>query len=466
MNLRSAFCCLPILFAASVAAAAPLGTVSGLPGATGLAVNAGTGDLYVKSGISGTVWQVPVAADGSLGAAEAVSTDLGTSVHIAFDLAGNLYGVQPGGRLYALYLFKLPPMSMLAEATNVSFDAFVPFDIQLGGAFAIESPGGTTDRLFLTVTPPDIYAFTLGNFNPVGSTLTEEVNSCGAIRSLAYRPRFADLVAALPQAVMSVSISGNPCTSVPGGTGFVSLQGVAWDNARQRIYVTDSGTGELIVIYPDGSTYVLADNLTSPTDVAYDSDHVFVAEPAAGRVSAFSGDPPPTPSFTPSFSPTPSLTPSATRTTTDTRTATSTASVTLTATATRTATPIPTATATGTVTATSTHTATPLDTATPTPTATVSPSFTATATSSASATVTAIATPTTTGTPIPTPTTVPCTGDCNGDRRVTIDELILAVGIALGEEPPSQCPAIDRDGNGTVTISEIITAVGKALGGC
>jgi hypothetical protein len=41
-----------------------------------------------------------------------------------------------------------------------------------------------------------------------------------------------------------------------------------------------------------------------------------------------------------------------------------------------------------------------------------------------------------------------CRGDCDGDGSVTIDELIAAVGIALGESGVEQCPSLDGDGDG------------------
>jgi len=61
-----------------------------------------------------------------------------------------------------------------------------------------------------------------------------------------------------------------------------------------------------------------------------------------------------------------------------------------------------------------------------------------------------------------------CAGDCNGDGRVRINELILAVSIALENANPSEayCAAVDGDGDGTVRIAELITAVRHALDGC
>jgi hypothetical protein len=510
---------LAFLVGAASGTAGPLGSVSGLPGATGLAVRPDTGDLYVKSGISGLVWRVPVGSNGSLGPAEAISSDLGTAEHLAFDLAGNLYGLLPGGQLYSLYLLRLPPMSMVSQATNLNFDGFVPFNIKLGSAFAIESPGGTTSRLFFTVDPPGVYAFALGNFKAGGSTTTEAVNSCGPIRSLAYRTRFADLIATLPDAVVSIPISGNACSLVPGGSGFVSLQGIAWDNSGQRIFVADGATGELSVIYADGTTAILASDLVSPADVAYDAGRVFVAEPPAGRVSAFSADPPPTPVRTPTFSPTvppsPSFTPvgdTATPTSTDTMVPTETAVPTLgcldPGICVESLPPLSNA-AHVTVAGSLSELGWDVDVlrrgpdglyragycarpardsvgrfATTCTLAVDAENYFEVTASRGDCTSAAVdhdcnggvlvvrqvpfvptVTVTRTVTPTPEPMKVPCLGDCNGDRRVTIDELVLAVHMAL--DPGSGgCAAIDRDRNGSVSIDEIIAAVGTALGGC
>lgn len=53
--------------------------------------------------------------------------------------------------------------------------------------------------------------------------------------------------------------------------------------------------------------------------------------------------------------------------------------------------------------------------------------------------------------------------DCSGDRTVTVDELVVAVGIALEARPLADCPAFDVSGDGTVTIDELTAAVGQAL---
>lgn len=60
----------------------------------------------------------------------------------------------------------------------------------------------------------------------------------------------------------------------------------------------------------------------------------------------------------------------------------------------------------------------------------------------------------------------PCTGDCDGDEQVTVNELIAMVNIALGRALLSVCIAGDADGSGAITIAEIIAAVNNALSGC
>ena len=55
-------------------------------------------------------------------------------------------------------------------------------------------------------------------------------------------------------------------------------------------------------------------------------------------------------------------------------------------------------------------------------------------------------------------------GDCNGDGKVTIDELILGVNISLEAcSRSTDCPAFDTDVSGGVSIDELIAAVNAAL---
>lgn len=64
------------------------------------------------------------------------------------------------------------------------------------------------------------------------------------------------------------------------------------------------------------------------------------------------------------------------------------------------------------------------------------------------------------------PTPIPCAGDCNGDDKVVVNELVRAVGIALGQSETTECSPVDRNGDGNVSVDELIAAVGVALNGC
>jgi hypothetical protein len=60
----------------------------------------------------------------------------------------------------------------------------------------------------------------------------------------------------------------------------------------------------------------------------------------------------------------------------------------------------------------------------------------------------------------------PCTGDCNADCEVAINELILMVNVALFRRPVTACLAGDPNGDQRVAINELVTAVNRALNGC
>jgi hypothetical protein len=59
-----------------------------------------------------------------------------------------------------------------------------------------------------------------------------------------------------------------------------------------------------------------------------------------------------------------------------------------------------------------------------------------------------------------------CDGDCDGNRVVSVAELITAVNISLETAELSRCPAADANDNGVVSINELILAVNSALDGC
>jgi hypothetical protein len=59
-----------------------------------------------------------------------------------------------------------------------------------------------------------------------------------------------------------------------------------------------------------------------------------------------------------------------------------------------------------------------------------------------------------------------CQGDCDESGAVSIDELISAVRVSLGQIPVASCPAADPDDNGAVAVNELVGAVVRALNGC
>jgi hypothetical protein len=56
-----------------------------------------------------------------------------------------------------------------------------------------------------------------------------------------------------------------------------------------------------------------------------------------------------------------------------------------------------------------------------------------------------------------------CVGDCGGHGAVGINDLILAVNIALGQASPDACPAL---GPAPISIAQLIASVNSALCGC
>lgn len=59
-----------------------------------------------------------------------------------------------------------------------------------------------------------------------------------------------------------------------------------------------------------------------------------------------------------------------------------------------------------------------------------------------------------------------CVGDCNQNDRVTVDELVTGVNIALDALTVDECPALDPGGDNSVTVDELVTAINRALAGC
>lgn len=59
-----------------------------------------------------------------------------------------------------------------------------------------------------------------------------------------------------------------------------------------------------------------------------------------------------------------------------------------------------------------------------------------------------------------------CPGDCNGDFRVSVDELISSVVISLSPEAYRTCIPADAELDRRVTVDDLVRAIGNALHGC
>ncbi len=67
--------------------------------------------------------------------------------------------------------------------------------------------------------------------------------------------------------------------------------------------------------------------------------------------------------------------------------------------------------------------------------------------------------------PTPTRTPVTCAGDCDGDRVVSLTEILSNLRAAL-TSGPLPCASIDTDTNGIASIEELVRAVHSALAPC
>lgn len=57
-----------------------------------------------------------------------------------------------------------------------------------------------------------------------------------------------------------------------------------------------------------------------------------------------------------------------------------------------------------------------------------------------------------------------CAGDCDSDSVVGVNELVLCMNIALGDGRVGDCDSCDSSQDGEVTVEELVAAVGSALG--
>ena len=83
----------------------------------------------------------------------------------------------------------------------------------------------------------------------------------------------------------------------------------------------------------------------------------------------------------------------------------------------------------------------------------------------ATATVTATPTPTATRTPTQTPKST-CVGDCNNSGKVTVNDILKGINIALENTVIDTCRALDVNDDNKVEVTELIAGVNNVLYGC
>lgn len=317
----------------------------------------------------------------------------------------------------------------------------VPDSANVDAVTQIDDPTGQEDALLLSFEATTVIDFMGAQLTVADEDLVAYSGSGGPPEilfdgSALGVPEALDLDAADLLADGRLLVSFDAAGTVPGATG-----PIAFEDEDVLLFTSGPDTFEMLW---DASTFD-AELARADIDAISSAD---VSEPL--------------PTATPTSDETPISTPAATATPTATQEPL--------ATPTSDETPVNTPQATATPAVTQEPTATPTSDETPvnTPQATSTPAVTQEPTAT---TTVATAAPTATATAeIPaTPTRtagVVCVGDCNGNGTVAINELVLAVGIALGNNTIDQCMSVDANGNGTVAINELVQAVGNALEGC
>ncbi|MGD0947829.1 MAG: CARDB domain-containing protein [Candidatus Binatia bacterium] len=306
--------------------------------------------------------------------------------------------------------------------------------------------------LFAVIDPDG----TISDFNPANNRLSVNVGGTDLTVTILTRTVQAD-----GSARVIVQVLNNGAPAAPPSTLAIRYAGGTGSPiTATMIPALDPGTlAQLALDLPAGT-------LTSPEQlftVTADDARVVADVDRTNNQATFALDLPANATATP----TPTVTPTDTATSTFTATGTPSVTPTLTPTAIATNTPTnapsqtPTRTSIPSSTPTTVPTNTPSSTPNPTSTLTRSPTPTYTATPSPTWTPTSTATATT-----PAPTPAGCTGDCNADNRVTVDEILTMVNIALGNTDVNTCAAGDANQDGVITVNEILMAVNNALNGC
>lgn len=68
---------------------------------------------------------------------------------------------------------------------------------------------------------------------------------------------------------------------------------------------------------------------------------------------------------------------------------------------------------------------------------------------------------------LPFPSTRPdCAGDCDGNWRVGVAEVISGIRMMVDSVPVGDCPRMDSSADGAITVNEVVRALQHSLEGC
>lgn len=252
--------------------------VSGITDPTGIAIHPNERALYVKRGSSGTLWKIPINANGTAGSIQVVTNNLNATGEIAFDSSGNLYGTSNDAE-YG-YINKVSANGGVCSEKDSSYkDYFSP-------GLAIESPGFSNNKVFLVVDGALSY-ITLSTINCSDySSDTYIARTCGSPRYLFYREALAELVGTIDDKLVSINLANGACTTLL--SGMVTPSGITEDS-KGNIYVADLAAGEIIKLDPLGNESVILENLQGPSAILFDEvlGRLFIAETNANRITTY-----------------------------------------------------------------------------------------------------------------------------------------------------------------------------------
>lgn len=249
--------------------------VDGLAKPTGLAIHPNERLLYIKRGFSGTVWKVPISADGTAGGPPVVVTNgFPLSDDIDFDALGNLYGVDPT----AGTIVRLTSLGTI-ETTRIVWGGN-----QLSGAIAIEPPGLPVNKIYFVVgnSRPDLYSLQIVLFPDWYAWYIGR--SCERFRFLHHRLSLNELVGTGNDKLVFVNPTTGECTML--ASGLQQASGIAED-LDGNLYVADTLAKTVTKITPLGQVEVIAAGLASPTGLSFDAATglLFVSETDGGRIT-------------------------------------------------------------------------------------------------------------------------------------------------------------------------------------